>query len=323
VSEPAPVRERAGPFPPVKVIYLLGLPHSGTTLLCNLLGEFDGCVSVGELCLLWQRVCSGSGECGCGQTLEHCSFWQRVLRSGVVDATDTCRMAELTEELQRARHLPAFLFWRAGCGSRAADCYAYRAALARLYRGLAAAANASTVIDSSKAPAIGLLLNDLAGVDVHIVHVVRDSRPNLHSRPWREGRDMSLAGKLLSWDAWHAFAELRWSRDPRYVRVRYEDLIAAPARTLERVLRAAGHSAHGSPLLSDDRALLGTHHTVFGNRNRFATGEIRLTVDTRWQRELPPAARALTTVATWPLLLRHGYVTGRPSHPGKSSKVPH
>jgi hypothetical protein len=120
---------------------------------------------------------------------------------------------------------------------------------------------------------------------------------------------MPFHSKLLLWDLWHLFAELRWGREARYLRVRYEDLIAAPAPTLERILAFAGAAASGSPLRSEDLAALGPHHTVAGNQNRFRTGEVSLRLDTRWRRELAPGDRALATALTAPLLLRHGYLT--------------
>jgi hypothetical protein len=107
-------------------------------------------------------------------------------------------------------------------------------------------------------------------------------------------------------------------RDARYLRVRYEDLIAAPARTLERILTFAGAAASGSPLRSEHLAALRPHHTVAGNQTRFRTGEVPLRLDSRWRCELAPGDRALAIALTGPLLLRHGYLSRRGPGPGRA-----
>jgi Sulfotransferase family len=298
----------AGARAAIDVVYLLGMPHSGTTLLSNLLGEFEGCVSIGELCFLWKRWVTGEGRCGCGRPFRECPFWHRVLVEGFGEGLDPRPLAELSHRLNVTRQLPAAIAWAAGHGAGARDVDRYRAALARLYPTIAKVAESPIVIDSSKAPGIAMLLDDVPGIRAYVVHVVRDSRGALFSHRWRGSPKLPGRSKLLLWDIWHLFAELRWSRHPRYIRVRYEDFVAAPEDTLKRILAFLGHPARRSPMLARDRARLGPHHTVDGNPNRFTTGEIRLSQDIRWQDELSFRDRALAMAMTGPLLLRHGYL---------------
>jgi hypothetical protein len=311
---------QAGTAAPVRVVYLLGLPHSGTTLLCNLLGEHDGCVSVGELCFFYRRWLSADSRCGCGRPLRECPFWRRVVAHGALDGVDVHSVAATIHRLIVARHLAKALVWRAGRRGDGGQIDRCREALRRLYQALGDATDRQVVIDSSKSPALALALEDLPGIELRLIHVVRDSRGNANSRPWLGSRaeDLPLHSKLLLWDMWHLFVELRWRREARYLRVRYEDLIAAPARTLERILAFAGAAPHGSPLRSEDLAALRPHHTVAGNQNRFRTGEVRLRLDTRWRRELAPGDRALAMALTAPLLLRHGYLSRRGPGPGRA-----
>jgi hypothetical protein len=300
---------------PIDAVYLLGLPHSGTTLLSRLLGEFDGCLAVGELSLFWRAWLTSGSRCGCGRPLRECPFWREVVAAGALKSVDVRHVAEAIHGLILARRLPGALLGATGRGRDAGAVSRCREGIARLYGALAEVAEGRTLIDSSKAPTVAMLLEGIPQISLRLVHLVRDSRGNAHSRfrSHRPGADMPFHSKLLLWDLWHLLAELRWGGDHRYLRVRYEDLIAAPAATLERILAFAGAAASGSPLRSEDLAALGPHHTVAGNQNRFRTGEVRLRLDSRWRRELAPGDRALALALTGPLLLRHGYLTHAPS----------
>ena len=58
----------------LKVLYLLGSSRTGSTLLDNILGEFDGFFSAGEVRFLWRRLLENR-RCGCGQPIGGCEVW--------------------------------------------------------------------------------------------------------------------------------------------------------------------------------------------------------------------------------------------------------
>src|SRR5262250_2359564 len=49
----------------LKVLYIAGAHRSGTTLLSDILGSYDGVTGTGELHELWAGLLSGR-PCGCG-----------------------------------------------------------------------------------------------------------------------------------------------------------------------------------------------------------------------------------------------------------------
>ena len=59
----------------VRVLYVLGIYHSGTTVLSNLVGQLDGFFAAGELRHLWPKLALGGYRCGCGEPLEECPAW--------------------------------------------------------------------------------------------------------------------------------------------------------------------------------------------------------------------------------------------------------
>ena len=90
------------------------------------------------------------------------------------------------------------------------------------------------------------------------------------------------------------------------LRVRYEDLCAAPRSVLERIGEFVGLDM--SPVIGtiEDRSSLRVGHNVGGNRVRFHRA-LTLRPDEEWRDKLPGAYRRTARIATWPLRRRLGY----------------
>lgn len=184
------------------------------------------------------------------------------------------------------------------------------------------------IVDSSKLPSYALLLDALPELEVTVVHLVRDPRAAAFS--WARHKpltDKTLADKTLADRKVPAFMERRgaakstalwvlWNgllgrrADPaRYVRLRYEDLLADPAASIARILAAAGLEPQAPPTLAaDGRSVrLGVHHTVAGNPARMAQGPTPLRLDDEWRTAMPRPERMLVTAGAAPLMRRYGY----------------
>jgi hypothetical protein len=117
----------------------------------------------------------------------------------------------------------------------------------------------------------------------------------------------SPAKSSALWDSWNASAEALWRRTPgKYLRLRYEDFVADPRKSLERIVSLVGVTAE-LPLAGEREISLGVSHTVSGNPNRFETGAVELRPDREWMDRMEPRHRALVTALTFPLLKRYGY----------------
>ena len=104
-------------------------------------------------------------------------------------------------------------------------------------------------------------------------------------------------------------AEVFWSRSPdRYMRLRYEDFVARPIETLRSVGDFVGEDFDISPLFADGSVSVRPTHSVWGNPTRFEHGLIPIAPDTAWRAAMPAWRQAVTTVMTWPLMLRYGYL---------------
>jgi hypothetical protein len=299
----------------VRVLYIAGSGRSGSTIVDNILGQADGVVCVGEVRFLWERGILADRLCGCGQPFSACPFWQPVMRT--VGDVDASRMAVLLARGTRARHVPWLVRARRDPSSIARRLEELPTVLGRLYAAIAEHAGARVIVDSSKLPPYGELLRHVPGVDVSYVHLVRDPRATAYSwsrakpLPERDGGVMQRQGAVKSaalWTLWNGTAEGLWRGEPeRYLRVRYEDVIARPQTSIARMLALVGEPADSLPFVSDQEVELRPTHGVAGNPSRFTTGVVALRADTEWRRAIRARDRAVVNAISWPLLLRHGY----------------
>jgi hypothetical protein len=317
---------------PVRVLYLAGSGRSGSTLITTILGQFDGCFAAGELRYLWQRGILDNRPCGCGQPFDACPTWRAVLADlSAAGGPDAAGIARRLRVRLRLRDLPALLR-RVAVGKRAvpehtdddliADLYP---AIARQVAGGQSGAGPVVVVDSSKLPPYGALLRDLPGIDLRVLHLVRDPRGTAFS--WRRRRGLDGAGdqKLMSrppvwkaallWRVWNTATVRLFGADgpERYLRVRYEDVVADPVGQLRRIATFAGLDPAGLPLDADGRVTLAPTHSVAGNPSRHRTGAVAITDDAEWLRALPGRSYAVVTAVTLPLLRRFGYPLRRPA----------
>ncbi len=306
-----------------KVLYIVGWGRSGSTIIDNLLGETDGFFTAGELGHLWQRGLIEGRRCGCGEVLTDCDVWSRVLRTAFGDdyrsTLDAQALVAWRREAVRVRHSWKLLQHTPGkpVGNRALDPYI--AAVDRVYRGIAATTGARVIVDSTKRPSDAALLRLLPNVDAFYLHLVRDPRAVAYS--WRRRKaqldrnrvvDMEAHGptsSTVSWLGWNLAAEaLRRRHDAgRSLLLRYEDFVARPRPTVQRIVDLVGESPEALPFENDRTVRLGRNHTVSGNPDRFKTGSVKLREDAEWAAKQPRGDRVVTTMLALPLLHRYGY----------------
>ena len=160
------------------VLYLGGLGRSGTTVLERVLGELPGVCSVGELVHLWRRGVLDDETCGCGRAFSSCPFWAEVGRTafGGWSRDLALRMEELRPQVDRTRFVPRMLAPRLMRRDLRAALQEYAETWLRLYRAIQEVSGGAVVVDSIKHSSLAFVLRTEPGIDLRVVHVVRDSR---------------------------------------------------------------------------------------------------------------------------------------------------
>jgi UDP-N-acetylglucosamine transferase subunit ALG13 len=315
--------ERPAPQGP-RIVFVAGWGRSGSTLLDRMLGQVPGVFSAGELRDVWRRGVLEDRLCGCGERFSTCPVWTEIGRRafGSWEGIDVLEMQRLRDRLDRPWAPPLVLASRFLPGPDR-DVARYVDALERLYLAIHEATGARVIVDSSKIPTYLLLLRRIPGVDLRVVHLVRDSRGVVFS--WQRHVERVDGGMETAGDEREMTRYGTGSAAARYLFynglthavqlglpssfLRYEDLIRAPLPAVQSVLRHAGIDAEGEALrfIGDRSVELGVNHTVDGNPMRLSTGAVRLREDDEWRSRMDPKARRLVSAVTAPLLSRYGY----------------
>jgi hypothetical protein len=332
-----------------RVVFIGGSGRSGSTLIERVLDQLSGVCSVGETVQIWEQALARAEPCGCGLPLTACPFWAEVGKEafGGWDELDNDAMIQLKTTVDRTRRLPGLILLGAGKpwtrrGRRlAALADAYARPYAALYRAISTVSGSPVIIDSSKRVMLAFCLRRVPGLDLRVIHVVRDSRAVAYSwtklvpRPEAAGVLAGGQGNAAGpGSAWTADASthmgtyspariaMRWNilniafhllaaRGVPTLRVRYEDFAADPARSVRRMADftgGAGLPGDVAAALAGQFVELGVTHTAAGNPVRFRTGRVDIRGDDTWLTRLPARDRAVVWLLTAPLLALYRYL---------------
>lgn len=301
------------------VLYVGGAGRSGSTVLERILGRVPGVVCIGELVHIWQRGVAEDQLCGCGRAFSACPFWRAVGEAafGGWSSVDVDAMLRLHRAVDRNRYVPLMIAsWLAPAYGR--KLREYGEVLRRIYRAIEEVSGAEVVVDSSKHVSRAYLLRRVRGLDLRVVHLVRDSRGVAYSWTKKvEKPEVAQGGSLMPryhparmsgrWLSYNlGFDLLRALRVPSIL-LRYESLVSDPVREIRRVLSLVGREGAEPRSLSEAHIDLDVDHTVAGNPMRFRRGRLDLRLDDEWRRKLGKRERRLVSALTWPMLGRYGY----------------
>ena len=332
---------------PVKVLTIVGLGRSGSTVLDIVLGNHPQIESVGEVRNLmrngWVSRESLRGIdpkglrvpiCTCGKRLdvlyveapeEACPFWSSVRREWV-ERTDPDSIETYPKLGGRfTRTKPAILvqqFLRLLYERRrpSAAFRSYARLTRAFFESIRAVSGKPIIVDSSKSAVRTFALGMVPGIDLYVVHLVRDGRGVTASRKKTIKKDFQAG---IMWDheghpMWRT--ALHWIAlnlasewvcvqlgPKRTTRLRYEDFVADPRAALERIgsllevdlSDVANAASAGKPMQPG--------HNIGGNRTK-KSGVITLRPDAEeWRSALSPAERRLSWVLMGWLMRRYGY----------------
>jgi hypothetical protein len=291
---------------PVRVLYIAGLAHSGSTVLARVLGEVEGLFAAGEVYALSERIANGD-RCGCGELLGDCPFWTAVLRKAFPDGDAVPRLRTERRWI-KGRTLPPLVLGRDRERLRV-----YRHDLKMLYRAIASESGAGVVVDSSKSPTYAYILDSVPGVELSVIHLLRDPRATSYSWSidphYHRTRGPAFGAR---WTFWNLELEALAARRPRrFVRLRLEDFVQEPVAETRRVLRLVGADGAELPFVDERSVRLPGHHMVEGHASRFDTGVVPIRASTTWRERLSKRREVTTSLLASPLQLLYGYSVRR------------
>jgi len=270
----------------LKVIYIMGYGRSGSTILDVLLNQHPDVLSGGEVAQLYR--CLRAGEtCACRVPIRECSFWRAVCAKHAAGSIDDLRrLASFQRSIESLRNLPALLLAR----NRKDRVEEYRRQTQSLFDSLAQVSGKRWIVDSSKSTRLyagrALALERYAGLDLAAIHLVRDPCGVAWSAMRGEGSPewerpvhrprVRFVRTLASWTMTNALACMTARQLRRgALRVRYEDLCAAPCTVLKGIGKFVGLDMSEIIRTLEGGESLRVGHNVGGNRLRFQRAHVQ------------------------------------------------
>jgi len=258
----------------VKVIYIAGTSHSGSTLLSLMLNAHPDIVSVGELHNLSRQFKISLTKqvnrcCSCGaDSLWNCDFWSDVDE----------RVRQLSGKSLVDHNVLDYANVNKSGSSNAV-----------VFKAISDVSGKQLIVDSSKQPNRMSYLTRLGELQVYPIHLIRNPEGQINSvLKKRRG----LLKPILRYELVHAQIRRALKAIPHNI-VHYEDLVLNPESTLRTVLHPLG--------LKFDRQQLGwagaIKHNIAGNKSRWSVTS-QLILDEGWKHSLTPFQKHVIGFAT-------------------------
>lgn len=296
----------------IPVLYIAGYGRSGTTLLDIALGQHPAIMGGGEIATLARHVWPNDEYCACGVPVRQCAMW-----SGIVAQWSEGEAPTLIDDFRRAQERTETILGLGRFLERVRSS-PHASRTVKLFEAIAAGSGSTIVVDSSKLPGRASVLAETRGIELAVVHVVRDPRGVAWSlkKSFKRQVDVGLQRELrpkpllytaLRWMIVNLATERLCRRlgAGRALRIKYEDFVADPEGTLRQILKLV-HSRIPEQPLQVAVSPMSPQHQVAGSRHRMQH-EIVVRHDERWKETMPRLQRWLVTLACAPLLWRYGY----------------
>jgi hypothetical protein len=281
----------------LRVGYLAGSGHTGSTLAALLMDTHPQIASVGETAFTPTAQAKGHARqvCSCGQTYFACPFWQEVFAGVNADGhefsphrwTNDYRYSNpwLHRALTRYSSRP-LVRWIQDVAADVLPVHRSRMRTVNrvnvsFIRAVLRAAEADVFFDSSKRPFRLRHLLAIPELDIRVVNLVRDVRGYAGSAK-RRGQTVEAAATSWRRDRGVIDDITRNMAADRVFLLRYEDLCARPDTTA----RALYTFLDVQPMTVPDVIHPRDHH-VLGNRIRLQDS-LQIRLNDRWKTDLTP-----------------------------------
>lgn len=228
--------DREGNHSPGRLLYIVGMQNSGSTVLEAILAEAPGVGSLGEVGGFHRH--QQYDFCNCGAPAAGCDLCAAVVsKVGNAEAAD--EFAAVHELAVKERNLHRFVLSPSLRRS-------YAQASDKVFSTVFDSSSWNLLIDSSKNISRAIALAEASACDVYLVHLVRDCRGYFYSKNRRlkvDGKRPQYLRPGLKWLGKNAVVSLYFNvlrRRHRFLTMSYEELVTRPETSLGRLSRFVG-----------------------------------------------------------------------------------
>jgi len=294
--------------PKIRVVYIGGAEHNGSTFLGLSLGNHPQIECVGELTSLAREGWLDHYPCACGTQISDCYFWSDVRTKWENLVNNEVRvLAELENSFDRNRHLPKLILEKFIHSKKFST---YSENIYALYQAIHQTSNNSIIVDTSKRFSRAFALSMVEGIDLRIIHLVRDARGVAYSwsKPKRPKQRTWFDSSLRWVVANIAFEFLRLVlSSQRVMCVRYESFIGNPIDTLNNIGKFIDVDLKSLAVSLSKGHNLKKMHIGIGNGFLQGIKDIRLNTNITWPEMITPKEQRKIWRLTKPLMRHYGY----------------
>lgn len=302
----------------MKVIYVMGAGHIGSTVFDIALGTHPKIESLGEISKFHRFgwINDDNRKCACDSSVYKCSFWSEVREkwAAMVGGDYAEKYVNLQKQIESSRSGWTTLLLN---GRKPSSEFAeYLRMTEALYRAVQEVSGKPFLVDSSLTPRRAYALSLNPNIDLHLIHFLRDGRGCIWSlkkpgkkiltkvyvpAPARRTAKYWITANLQSAWVYNNVPE------NKRLRIKYEDFAMDPGLVLKQVGTFIGEDLSGMVEQSSLVNAGQVRHTVGGNRVRMMK-EISIKPDFAWMENLPDKDRkTFWLMAGW-LARKYGYV---------------
>jgi hypothetical protein len=305
----------------VVVVGIMGVGHSGSTILSIALGNHPNIEAVGELHKLprfgWSL--DESRRCACGMPIHLCTYWCEVYTRWTEKTGPEALSLYISLQNRYERSDVAWLRVLVDSRLQTARFCQYAQMTAALYEAIRDVSGKGVIVDSSKSPMRNFALLSTRAVDFRLIHLVRDGRGVVWSRKRprkknvedgiphdfpaisapRTSQEWMLTNLKSEWVARQAGAE-------KAVRILYERFVEMPDVILQEIGGLVGEDLCPVSEILVGGNMMQIGHVVGGNHLRMS-GQIALRKDAEWTRHLSSRDRRIFWLLAGSLARRYGY----------------
>ena len=236
--------------PKYPLVFVVGIAHSGSTLLGKLLDMHSQVLCVGELLRIRDAI-EKAYPCSCGKKLEDCDFWHRHI-----------------EWIKNEVGLQ------------------YKHFTQGLYAKLCALSGKNVAVDLSKTRVLrmmdGFFVNRMNRFNnAGFILLLRDPKGISASAMRRTDKSLDrFLNRYLKW--MNRFQKLVDSDGDRVLILKYEDLCNTPDQEIKRLCQFIGITFEPRMMAPSEKE----HHFVHSSTSNYMKNLNTLAVDNRWQHEL-------------------------------------
>jgi len=249
-----------------QIIYIAGTARSGSTILAMLLGSCDGIVNVGEVTHIGRDGFVNNKPCTCNSEAKTCPVWGEVIDK--VQTSEVSNVEHIFSSTDRHIGVPiAFLRHMFHIQNKK-----WTALNKIIFKELGSSSGASTIVDSSKYAARGLLLSDTFQNKTKIICITRSPRGLLEA--FGKKNEKEQLRKTPHQACMYYFITAMSLRiasfcsRKRHIWITYEELLENPVDVLHKIEGFLNTDLTQAKRLVENSLPLSTGHVITGNRLR-------------------------------------------------------